>query len=81
MDVFYKFMYCEHASVMEERLKEGGVTNIGKWFYEEGLEKLFRKYYFTAHDFTLLLSNFMLHGLVVLFVAATCVLANKDLQK
>lgn len=62
-------------------MKEGNLVNIGKWFYEEGLQKMFRKYYFTAHDFTVLLSNFMLNGLAVLFVAAICVLGKKDMQE
>lgn len=74
-------MYCEHGQLMEERLKEGNIVNLGKWFFEEGLEKLFKKYYFTAHDFTLLVSSFMIHGLSALFVAAICVLGKKDLKK
>lgn len=81
MDVFYKYMYCEHNQLMEERLKEGNIVNLGKWFFEEGLESLFRKYYFTTHDFTAIVTAFMLHGLAVLFVAASCVLGGRELKK
>jgi hypothetical protein len=41
---------------------------------------MFRKYYYTAQDFTYLLAKFMLHGISVLFVAAVCVLDQRNLD-
>jgi hypothetical protein len=80
VDVFYKFMHCEHPHLMEANLKEGMVVTIGQWFYDEGLVNMFKKYYCTAQDFTYFLAKFMQFGISVLFVAGACVLGNKDLE-
>ena len=37
LDIFYKFLFCEHGGIMEANLKDGLVSNIGRWFYEEGV--------------------------------------------
>jgi hypothetical protein len=38
---------------------------------------MFKKYYFTAYDFTYLLAKFMVHGLAVMFIAAACVIGKR----
>lgn len=38
---------------------------------------MFRKYYYTAEDFTLFLCDFMLNGLATLFLAAVNILSKK----
>lgn len=47
LDVFYKYIFCEHGELMEKNLKDGMVSNLGKWLFEEGLQKMFKKYYNT----------------------------------
>ncbi len=42
---------------------------------------MFKKYYHTAQDFTYFISKFMLHGLVVLFIAAACILEKKNFDE
>lgn len=59
---------------MEYNLKNGLISNLGKWFYEEGIERFFKKYYFTSQDFTVIVASFMLYGLSALFVAAVSAL-------
>lgn len=68
-------MFCEHASLMEYNLKQNLIPNLGKWFYEEGIERLFKKYYFTSQDFTVIVSSFMLYGISALFLAAVSALS------
>lgn len=80
VDVFYKFMFSEHASLMEQNLKQGLIPNLGKWFYEEGIERLFKKYYFTSQDFTIIVANFMLYGIAALFVAAVSALTKQNYE-
>lgn len=72
-------MYYEHGDLMEINLKQGAISNIGKWFYDEGISNMFRKYLYTAQDFTFMLGKFMLHGLSVLFVTAVSILKKRDL--
>lgn len=74
IDVFYKYMFSEQPALMEYNLKQGGISNLGKWFYQEGIQRMFKKYYFTSQDFTILIANFMLYGLSALFIAAVCAL-------
>lgn len=59
---------------MENNLKNGNVSNIGRWFFEEGLDKMFHKYFFTGEDFTVIMTKFMLHGIGSLFIAAVSIL-------
>lgn len=59
---------------MENNLKNGSVSNMGRWFFEEGLDKMFHKYFFTAQDFTIMMAKFMLHGIATLFIAAVSIL-------
>lgn len=64
---------------MEDTLKQGSVVNIGKWFFQEGIENMFKKYYFTSRDFTSLVTNFMLHGISFMFEAAVNILARRSI--
>ncbi len=73
-------MFAEYGHMIDTKIKDGVIVNIGKWFYEEGLEKMFSKYYFTAHDFTAFMAKFMIYGLAAIFLAAVCVLDGKDLE-
>lgn len=81
VDVFYKFMFYENSHLMENNLQNSAVSNMGRWFFEEGLEKMFHKYFFTAQDFTMMMTNFMLHGIGALFIAAVSILGKLNFEQ
>ena len=64
---------------MEKNLKNSNFINLGKWFYEEGLGNMFRKYYANAQEFTNFFVEFMKYGVSFLFLAAISILENKSL--
>ena len=59
---------------MEVHLKNKEMVNIGKWFYEEGMVRMFRRYSTSSHDFTVFVSQFMLHGIAALFLGAVSIM-------
>lgn len=63
---------------MEANLRDGLVSNLGKWFYEEGIQRMFKRYYYTAHELTKFVSQFMLHGLAAMFLAAVSILSKRS---
>lgn len=65
---------------MERNLKNSNFVNLGKWFYEEGLMVMFKKYFPNSQDFTMFFINFLKYGLAALFIGAVCILENKDMN-